>query len=420
VKLTNFVTLYRQSSHSSFEEGKLVQLSCDCNEDVIARIRAIDVDRIEVDAICIDGSEFDIDDLQPSESTLELELQIPTNGEFDVYRSLDEMLLDARTLLNGDYPPEFYIVDDDFYSIEQVLLPTKYQNLFNICSLIKGLGELAHYHDAKGHDGRGNNFVFIDESEIITAKPVVLKPVITIDMLNQPVLDVTLIESFHSPKEKVSPTVGKEKAFFRVSIIEFVGQLKHLSQTELFVHLVMNWTAFLDSYQRNLEIYLSGFAFHKARKDVSDAEFKVAEQYSKLLGDIAGKLFGLPVSFVALLGLFNTDVTYAIEFVVVFSLLAASWLMSNLVTNQTQQLERIYHSKGIAFDALDSQKTAYPKDLQTKLTEAITALDDEYQRLKQLFGILWYVVWSPTVLALLIILFRYVETWIAWLCLNVT
>uniref|UniRef100_UPI00301D8381 hypothetical protein n=1 Tax=Staphylococcus aureus TaxID=1280 RepID=UPI00301D8381 len=88
----------------------------------------------------------DVDDLLPDGSTIDLELQIPTNGEFFVYRTLEEMIQDAKTLLNGEYPAEFYIVADDFYSVEQKDLSSKYQNLFNLCSLIKGLGELAHYH----------------------------------------------------------------------------------------------------------------------------------------------------------------------------------------------------------------------------------------------------------------------------------
>lgn len=389
-----------------------MELECVCSKENISLIQAIHADGIDVD------TDEDVEDLSSDGSTIDLELQIPTNGEFFVYRTLEEMIQDAKTLLNGEYPSEFYIVADDFYSEDQGELSSKYQNLFNLCSLIKGLGVLAHYHDAKQQDGKNNNFVFIDESEIITAKPVVIKPTIKLAMLDQPLLDVTLIESFHSPKEKVSPTVGKEKAFFRVSIIGFLGQLKHLSQTELFVHLIMNWSEFLTSYQRNLETYLSGFAFHKARKEVSDEEFKVAEQYSKILGDIASKLFGLPVSFVALLGLFKSDITLIVELVVLFSVCTASWLMSSLVTNQIKQLERIDHAKGIAFDALENQKTSYPVDLQTKLTEAVTALRLEHVRLKKLLAKLWYIVWGPVVIATGIMGYRYLEILIDFIRVN--
>lgn len=412
MKLKNFVEFYRLNNKPPFSEDKTVVLECARSEENIALLQAIRADGVDVDA------DPDLKDLLPDDSQIDLELQIPTNGEFFAYRTLEEMLSDAKTLLNGEYPAEFYIVADDFYSVEQQKLSSKYQNLFNLCSLIKGLGELAHYHDAKQKDGKNNNFVFIDESEIITAKPVVIKPTINLVMLEQPLLDVALIESFHSPKEKVSPTVGKEKAFFRVSIIEFLGQLKHLSQTELFVHLVMNWSEFLVSYQRNLETYLSGFAFHKARKEVSDEEFKVAEQYSKIIGDIAGKLFGLPVSFVALLGLFKSDITLIVELVVLFSVCTASWLMSSLVTNQIKQLERIDHAKGIAFDALENQKTAYPVDLQTKLTETVTALKLEHTRIKNLLIKLWYIVWSPVVIATGIMGYRYLEALINFIRVN--
>lgn len=415
MKLKNFVTFYRLNNKPSFCGNKTVELDCDCSEENVDLIKAMAVDGIDIVSICIDGDDIEPDNLEPGSMAIELELQIPTNGEFDAYSSLSEMIEDAKTLLVGEYPSEFYIIDDDFYSSEQMELPSKYQNLFNICSIINGLGELAHYHDAKEHDGMSNNFVFLDESEIITSKPVIMKPAITIDLLNGPILDVALIESFHDPKEKVSPTVGKEKALFRVSIIEFVGQLKHFSQRELFVYLVANWPDFLKCYQRNLETYLSGFSFHKARKEVADEEFKVAEQYSKVLGDIAGKLFGLPVSFVALLGLFKSDVTFSIEFVVFISLVTASWLMSNLVKNQMGQLNRIDHAKGIAFDALENQKSSYPVDLQSKLSEVVTALNNEYQRLDKLLRRLAYVIWTPVIIVIMVIGAKYIGIVIEWL-----
>ncbi|WP_318404764.1 hypothetical protein [Photobacterium leiognathi] len=408
--IKSFVSFYRQNGKPAFSKDMQVEMTCVCNEENLAMIQEIISSGIDVDEIIFEGEEVEFEELSPSNGTIDIHLVIPTNGIFHIYSTLEDMLKKAKSLSSGELLKEFYIINDDYYSNDVGEVPLEYQNLKNICFIINGLGELAHYHDSKESKGESSRFIFIDESELITSKPIVIQPQIDIKMLKQPTLDISLIESFSTSLNTERPNSvnsGIEKGFFRVSIIEFLGEMKHFSQIEMFSHLIMKWCDFLNMYQRNLDTYVSGFAFHKARKEVATAEFSIADQYSKVIGDIAGKLFGLPVSFVAVLALFNKDVTCVVEFVILLALVTASWLMSKLVLNQREQLYRINHAKGISFDALEGGKASYPIDLQVKLTEAVDALDNSYNSLDKLLGRLYIVVWLPVLIALLFLGHKY-------------
>lgn len=408
--IKSFVSFYRQNGKPAFSKDMQVEMTCVCNEENLAMIQEIIRSGIEVDEIIFEDEDVEFEDLSPSNGTIDIHLVIPTNGIFHIYSSLEDMLKKAKSLSSGELLKEFYIINDDYYSNDVGKVPLEYQNLQNICIIINGLGDLAHYHDSKESKGVSSRFIFIDESELITSKPIVIQPQIDIKMLKQPILDISLIESFSTFLSNESPNTvnsGIEKGFFRVSIIEFLGEMKHFSQIEMFSHLIMKWCDFLNMYQRNLDTYVSGFAFHKARKEVATAEFSIADQYSKVIGDIAGKLFGLPVSFVAVLALFNKDITCVVEFVILLALITASWLMSKLVLNQREQLYRINHAKGISFDALEGGKASYPIDLQVKLTEAVDALNNSYVSLDKLLGRLYIVVWLPVLIALLFLVHKY-------------
>ena len=414
--IKSFVSFYRQNGKPAFSKEMQVEMTCVCNEENLAMIQEIISSGIEVDEIIFEDEDVEFEELSPSNGTIDIHLVIPTNGIFHIYSSLEEMLKKAKSLSSGELLKEFYIINDDYYSNDVGEVSSEYQNLKNICVIINGLGELAHYHDSKESKGVSSRFIFIDESELITSKPIVIQPQIDIKMLKQPILDISLIESFSIALSNVSLNTantantansGIEKGFFRVSIIEFLGEMKHFSQIEMFSHLIMKWCDFLNMYQRNLDTYVSGFAFHKARKEVATAEFSIADQYSKVIGDIAGKLFGLPVSFVAVLALFNKDITCVVAFVILLALVTASWLMSKLVLNQREQLYRINHAKGISFDALEGGKASYPIDLQVKLIEAIDALNNNYKSLDKLLGRLNIVVWLPVLIALLFLGHKY-------------
>ena len=405
--IENFVDFVRNYSKSIKIDGNRLSVSHICTEALAESIIKIKNERFNIEEILIDGDEVEVSDLSESiDREIEITIVIPTNGIINVFSSIKQLITNAKSILSGKMLDEYYIFDIDYYSKDDCEPVKELLAIISICKLIKSLGELAHYHDTKLGHGY-NSFVFIHENESNTSHPVVLQPVITSKLLELPPIDISLFNEVENENVVIDPHAGKEKALFRVSIVEFSSQFKNISSSDLFELLIVNWEDFKKIFQRNLDTYISGFAFDKARKEVAEAEFGLADQYSKVIGDISGKLFGLPISFVAVFALFDKDTFWLVEIIILTALFTASWLMAKLVQNQKTQLERINHAKGLSFDSLINNAINYPHDLKEKLEEANTGLNDSYDKLDKLLLALSYLVWLPFAITFYILAIKY-------------
>ncbi|MCT7041785.1 hypothetical protein M1717_26490, partial [Salmonella enterica subsp. enterica serovar Pomona] len=59
------------------------------------------------------------------------------------------------------------------------------------------------------------------------------------------------------------------------------------------------------AYDNNLSVYLSGFNFHKARKDVAAAELDFSEKTAKTISDLTAKILTIPLSLLAAIGIWK-------------------------------------------------------------------------------------------------------------------
>ncbi|MDP1097763.1 hypothetical protein Q6288_27140, partial [Klebsiella quasipneumoniae] len=74
-----------------------------------------------------------------------------------------------------------------------------------------------------------------------------------------------------------------------------------------FQQLIEHWTDFRLAYDNNLSVYLSGFNFHKARKDVAAAELDFSEKTSKTISDLTAKILAIPLSLLAAIGIWKLN-----------------------------------------------------------------------------------------------------------------
>ncbi|AYV12345.1 hypothetical protein [Shewanella algae] len=414
--IKNFVDFYRQYKDEIVVDGDELTLHSNFNMKLLNHICSLSADGFSIKELLIDGEDVSLQEIRKLREkgsvdnyeglTVKAIISIPTNGEYNIFQSVKKLVSSSKSILSGNMLEEYYLFEEDYYSYDESEKPTGIPSIINICKLISSLGELAHYHDSKLNNGR-NSFVFINESETVAAPPVVLEPVITEELIELKPIDISFFDEMSDGQPVLNPHAGKEKALFRVSIIEFSEQYKNLKNSQLFTFLVIEWESFKKIFQRNLDTYISGFAFDKARKEVAEAEFGLAEQYSKVIGDISGKLFGLPVSFVAVFALFDKDTFWLVELIILIALFTASWLMAKLVENQRSQLERINHAKELSFDSLINNAINYPPDLKGKLEEANTGLGDSYTKLNKLLFALSYLVWLPFAITFYILAIKY-------------
>lgn len=341
---------------------------------------------------------FELDEINASHYGHQFKIiyQISTGG-LHFYRSLDDLLQRNKGLSRGDLIREFYVAEDDFLSGEMHVTSAspKYDNLKKVVQLIHELKDLAHYHDAKAGQ-EYLNLVFVSSADGSPTNPLRLSPRLDTISLEGLVMDIEPIKKL-GDSAGVNPHIEREKAVFRASLLEFLNSSSG-DAYERFAALVSGWTEFLVLFKRNYDTYISGFAFHKARKEVADAEVQAADQLSKVLNDISGKMLGIPLSLAALPLLQKSDSTLE-RIVLVLATLVTAWMLAEVMHNQQLQLARLKHARALIFDELTSKAIKYPPELASKLEVATSQLSSNEQKLTSLLEWLRIGSWIPVILA---------------------
>lgn len=207
--------------------------------------------------------------------------------------------------------------------------------------------------------------IFIHSGEGTQNYPIELECNITPDLLRCNIPNMSLLEEL---TENVCPTPHhhSKKTIFSSTITEFVKQTP--DGQKAFDFLVHNWDEFLRRFDNDFSTYLSGFAFHKAKREVAKSEFELADQFSKVLGDINSKLLSVPLSVAGIVALLKSNSPIE-KLLLLAGLLIVSWLLYEVVKNQKRQLNRIIHAKQVAFNSIEGEKENYPDDLKLAIKE---------------------------------------------------
>lgn len=354
--------------------------------------------------LLLDGDEVshDLAVLDGTEGKVEFVYHLSTSGYSNIYLNFDDFLSRNKKLSYGYFEKEFYILDERYYSIKSDYEPSHYRKVDQVCRLIKGLSELAHYHDGKLNNGL--SLVFVNESQLGSMTPVIIRPLVTNKIVETPDIDVSIFDKLLNEREEL-PGISREKGVFRASIVEFL-QSRYTDSVSVFDFLVQNWSDFIQLFHKNFDTYLSGFAFHKAKKEVANAELVIADNLSKIIGEITGKLLGIPLSIAALIALNKTESLFE-QLILVIGILMASIIVSEMVHNQQIQLKRIKHARKISFSALEGKSSAYPEELKLQLGEAIRGLDRSESNLAYSLISFRVLSWGPAVASSTLLIFLY-------------
>lgn len=356
------------------------------------------------DEVLVDHREIDIARLGFIDdwSVLEFTYKISSAGEADVYKNFDGMLTECKAIVRGEFPKELYLIDEDLCSEDDELADIGLENLKSLCKLIICLADLAHYHDEK-LKGEEYRLVFVEDDGAKGARTIILQPGIDKELLGYNV-NCHLLEALLEQNFDKNPHIVKERSIFRASLIEFAkGQV---DPRERFRLLVLNWGVFLKLYNNNLDTYLSGFSFHKAKQEVGSAELSIADQLSKLISDVSGKVLSIPISLLALIAIIKAGSSFE-SAVLVLGITLTSFIMAETISAQKMQFNRISHSRMLLFSAHEKKIEIYPEDLQKYLRSAIQGLKNNEKALSRSLLALRCLVWIPSVAAVTLHAFIY-------------
>lgn len=347
------------------------------------------------DEILVDGKEVQTADFKvPAKwSTFEFIYKLG-GGEVGVYKNFQQLLIECKTIVRGGMPKELYLIDEDICSQGDEVSDARLENLKSLCELIVCLADLAHYHDEKLR-GEEYRLIFVEEDGARGAKTIALQPNIDLELLQYNVSSLLLGALLESNFER-NPHIVKERSIFRASLVEFSAEIS--DARERFNFLVARWKEFLRLYNNNLDTYLSGFSFHKAKQEVGAAELSIADQLSKLISDISGKILSIPISLVVLVAIAKADNGFE-SAILVLGVMLTSFIMAETIAAQKLQYNRISHSRMLLFSAHEKKIEIYPEDLKSYLRSAVRGLVRNEKMLGRSLIALRCLVWIPAISA---------------------
>lgn len=391
--------LYRLLDRPTIERGSF-SATVDANKEINILVEKIwEINSSLFEDILIDDSEVSSPkDQNKVGSKLEFKIKIPTGGPEKFYHSILDLISGAPQISRGKLPQEFYLLEENYLHGNDIEIES-ISKLSTVCEIINKLSNLAHYHVEKPGAGHYKLIFMQQEESVSKANVLELETIVDGSMLDLPSLDLGIFNSFKEENLTSDPHYISRVGVFRVSLVEFLK--KSRTSPPPFLNLLINWDDFVNLYNKNLETYLSGFAFHKAKREIAEAEFNIAEQFSKITSEITGKLLGIPVSLAAAIAIIRTE-NILESFLIVSGLSLATLIISGTVGNQQRQLERISHAKDVIFNSFEGRQDSYPEDLKNKISEMKLGLEDNEKKLKRLLWIFRVLSWSPFLLGVLL------------------
>lgn len=400
--LQHLVKLYRLCDRPKIVANRFstdARFSAECSH-LLDGVRSTSPNSIE--ELVIDGKEIPSSWEVPNEgSSFYVSVLLPASSDDRFYNSVCDLIERAANISKGRLPSEFYLCQEDIYSRE-AYSNDNINKIESFCRVIRHLSGIAHYHDEKSR-AEHLRLVFIRHHEE-GANTFVLQTEITTDFLKCRAVDDSFLEEVCGAPGESDPHNVSKREILASTLVEFLSGTPRTLRP--FYYLIDGWADFSSLYKNNLAIYLSGFAFHKAKREIAESEAETAHQFSRIVIDVSGKLLAIPISFGATVGIIRSENIAESSFIVL-GLLVAALLVSAAVGNQQRQLRRIGDAKDLVFGALEGNRAAYPSEIQDRISIAQENLGYNEDKLRRLLWAFRGLSWLPVVVALLIHTYQY-------------
>lgn len=325
------------------------------------------------------------------------------------YDDFDSFLDDCILLKNGSIPEEFYLKTEDYYYPDDsnLELQKTIKYLDDVCTLIRTLKSVAHYHDERTGGGNYPKLIFIAnrDKEEARSDSVILEIKLSSKLLIGTLADLKILSTLSKEKGSTDIHYQARVNIFLSSLHEFFGDLDPGKTLE---KLIIKWDDFVRLYESNYNIYLSGFAFHKIKKEIANDELTVSGEISKVTRELISKLFAIPLSMGVLIAMSQTN-SWIVHAFLIVSLWLTTVLLKGIVDNQKQQLKSVIHSREIIASSYGGSQRDYPKELSEHLVTMNENLDNEIKSAKDWLSFFNVVVWGPLTIAVLYYLVQYAD-----------
>ncbi|MEZ9301355.1 hypothetical protein, partial [Vibrio splendidus] len=116
--LEAFVNLYRTLDKPRLQDGGDLEFNCVLDEKTLDLLNLVSDSGISVDEIEQGNNFYNLSDATANGLSSSVLLKIPANGDYNIFRDLDDLLDRATELTNGQSLDEYYVCEDDYWSTE--------------------------------------------------------------------------------------------------------------------------------------------------------------------------------------------------------------------------------------------------------------------------------------------------------------
>lgn len=353
-------------------------------------------------------------ELYPAEEgCLDLEFSFPANEYGGTHDDIDVFLRNSPSLNVGLIPSAFYILDIDYCSGDPVK-PEVLQRLDECCEFIRLLGKLATDPCAESADPTQRLVFVLSADGKAPPQTLTLRVKVTPRLLASPIPHLSLLRALVNPSntDRRSPHIEERRMILQSAIAEVLASAVSV---QAFEFLVLNWSRVLSIYRHNLRAFLCEYSFDKVRKEIASTEIEYATKLSGVLGDVAGKLLGLPIAAGG--GVLLVKASGVSEFVIVaVSLITVSVIFLLVIWNQWLQFRRLGDTSSFIFQQYESKLTTYPVKLRQPIIQGREMLLRQARFLKRTLFVVGVIAIIPTLFVCWMTFHRYGGKIAQWLC----
>ncbi|WP_432218623.1 hypothetical protein ACREYJ_04685 [Pseudomonas kribbensis] len=397
---SHVVALYRALGAPTIEDG-VVSYEGASTADIQAALR-------KCDGLPAAFGKFE--HLSEEADALEIEFRLPSNESGRFYSSLGEFVARNGSLGKGHFPSNVYITELCWSDSDEVD-PPEIKSLRRICRLIELLALLAIGVDKDSSPDGYNLFFALPPDGAKPPRTFLLPTQVDIKVLDYELNHLSLLEEILNRKNENKAHLSERKLMIRMAVASVLEKFE--SEQNLLLVIVREWREVLANYRANLQTYVYSFSFERVRREVAQAEIDYGAKLSGVLGDIAGKMLALPISFAGLVVLNNTASKFE-AFILVLGLAVVSIVLLAVLRNQMLQTERLLHSFNVIFEEFKDKIKTYPPKLQGLLKITIDQVDKQGETLSKTFQLLIGLSILPIAGALLLALVKYWDGFV-WL-----
>lgn len=326
------------------------------------------------------------------DGTLSFRWSLAESNNNRIYEDVPDFVGRTPSLSRGEIPSDYYIGSIQYRAGDEV----KDCDLSLVESCRELIGLLANLSDHRLQDtvvAGAAVLTFIAPADVGKApKTIRLTTHISKGILKLSTPELGVLKELLSDNVKLQLHIEERKSIFRIAVSEVLRNGKQ--GVDAFEGLVQSWPDVLNKYRHDLDCYVYGFSFDKLRREIATAELEYTTKLGGVLKDFSGKLYGLPISFAALIPL-ATPKVLAEVLLIIGGMVFLSLIISSVVWNQRIEMERIRNSYTTVFNQFNNKIADYPAELQLSLNSAKTGIEKQRKLLSRTLAISYILSWLP-------------------------